>query len=315
VRPTTERRRAVVPCGSPPRTAAVPATRNVIADEDRGAVTTTHDSGTYRPPAPGRPDIRQRTLRTDRWWLPPLANALGLATFVVYATIRSLWGSAYYVEQYHYLSPFYSPCVSASCIPEASHLGQWFGEMPWFLPYALVSLPFLLGFRLTCYYYRKSYYRAFWASPPACAVAEPHSKYSGETRFPLILQNTHRYFFYVAFAISILNTYDMLLAFQSTDPATGQTSFGLGLGTLILLINVIGLWLYTLSCHSCRHITGGRLKHFSKHPVRYRLWTGLSSLNTRHMLFAWLTIGTLILTDFYVMLVASGTISDLRIVN
>ena len=278
-------------------------------------MTTTHDSGTYRPPAPGRPDIRQRTLRQDRWWLAPLANALGLAFFVVYATIRSLWGSAYYVEQYHYLSPFYSPCVSASCIPEASHLGQWFGEMPWFLPYALVSLPFLLGFRLTCYYYRKSYYRAFWASPPACAVAEPHKTYSGETRFPLILQNTHRYFFYVAFLISVLNTYDMVLAFQSTDPATGVTSFGLGLGTLILLINVIGLWLYTLSCHSCRHITGGRLKHFSKNPVRYRIWTTLSKLNTRHMQFAWLTIGTLILTDFYVMLVASGTISDLRIVN
>ena len=193
-------------------------------------MTTTHDSGTYRPPAPGRPDIRQRTLRTDRWWLPPLANALGLATFVVYATIRSLWGSAYYVEQYHYLSPFYSPCVSASCIPEASHLGQWFGEMPWFLPYALVSLPFLLGFRLTCYYYRKSYYRAFWSSPPACAVAEPHAKYSGETRFPLILQNAHRYFFYVAFAISILNTYDMVLAFQSTDPATGRDVVRAGAG-------------------------------------------------------------------------------------
>lgn len=278
-------------------------------------MTTTHDSGTYRPPAPGRPDIRQRTLRKDRWWLPPLANALGLAFFVVYATIRSLWGSAYYVEEYHYLSPFYSPCISAACAPGASHLGQWLPELPWFLPYALVSLPFLLLFRITCYYYRKSYYRAFWASPPACAVAEPHKTYSGETRFPLILQNAHRYFFYAAFLISILNTYDMVLAFQSTDPATGVTSFGLGLGTLILLINVIGLWLYTLSCHSCRHITGGRLKHFSKHPVRYRIWTTLSRLNTRHMQFAWLTIGTLILTDFYVMLVASGTISDLRIVN
>ena len=31
------------------------------------------------------------------------------------------------------------------------------------------------------------------------------------------------------------------------------------------------LWGYTLSCHSCRHVTGGRLKHFSKHPMRYRL--------------------------------------------
>jgi hypothetical protein len=276
--------------------------------------TTSHDAGTFDPPAAGRADIKERTLRTDRWWLAPLINALGLATFVVYATIRSLWGSAYYVEQYHYLSPFYSPCVTASCNPEASHLGQWFPELPWFLPYALVSLPFLLLFRLTCYYYRKSYYRAFWASPPACAVAEPHSTYTGETRFPLILQNLHRYFFYVAFLISLLNTYDMVYAFQSDGPG-GETRFGLGLGNIILLINVVGLWLYTLSCHSCRHITGGRLKHFSKHPVRYKLWTGISALNTRHMMFAWITIGTLILTDFYTMLVASGTISDLRIVN
>ncbi len=61
-------------------------------------------------------------------------------------------------------------------------------------------LPFLLGFRLTCYYYRKAYYRAFWQSPPACAVAEPHGKYTGETRFPLIMQNVHRYFFYAAAA-------------------------------------------------------------------------------------------------------------------
>lgn len=276
-------------------------------------MTTTHDSGTYRPPAPGRPDIRQRTLRTDRWWLPPLANALGLATFVVYATIRSFWGSAYYVEQYHYLSPFYSPCLSASCVQDASHFGQVLPQFPAWIPLAIISLPFLLAFRVTCYYYRKAYYRAFWVSPPACAVAEPHSRYAGETRFPLILQNAHRYFFYVAFIITIINTYDMVIGFQS---GIGEAAtFGFGLGNIILVINVIALWLYTLSCHSCRHVTGGRLKHFSRAPARYWIWTQLSKLNARHMLFAWISLGTLILTDLYIMLVASGTISDLRIVN
>lgn len=272
------------------------------------------DPGAPSPGNPGRADIRARTLRRDRWWLPPLVNALGLMTFVVYATIRSFWGSAYYVPQYHYLSPFYSPCFSASCVPGASHFGTFLPEFPPWIPLALLSLPFLLGFRLTCYYYRKSYYRAFWASPPACAVSEPHSKYTGETRFPLILQNAHRYFFYVAVLISVINTYDMVVAFQSDAP-DGTARFGLGLGNLILLVNVIGLWLYTASCHSCRHVTGGRLKHFSRHPVRYKVWTVVSRLNTRHMLFAWITIGTLILTDLYIMLVASGTISDLRIVN
>ena len=72
-------------------------------------------------------------------------------------------------------------------------VGDW-----WPLSPALLILVFLLGFRLTCYYYRKAYYRSFWLSPPACAVAEPHATYTGETRFPLILQNVHRYFFYAA---------------------------------------------------------------------------------------------------------------------
>ena len=194
-------------------------------------------------------------------------------------------------------------------MPGASHFGTPFGELPWFIPLAFVSLPFLLLFRLTCYYYRKAYYRSFWFSPPACAVAEPHERYTGETKLPLIMQNVHRYFFYVAVIISLINTYDAIIAFQS------PSGFGFGLGNVILMGNVTLLWIYTISCHSCRHVTGGRLKHFSKHPVRYRIWTFVSKLNTRHMQFAWITLGTLVLTDFYVMLVASGTISDLRFIG
>ena len=56
----------------------------------------------------------------------------------------------------------------------------------------------------------------------------------------------------------------------------------MGLGTLLMVVNVALIWLYTLSCHSCRHIVGGRLRHFSKHPVRYRLWTWVSRLNGHH---------------------------------
>ena len=146
-------------------------------------------------------------------------------------------------------------------------------------------------------------------SPTACAVAEPHAKYTGETRLPLIIQNTHRYFFYIAGIISVINTYDAVNAFQS------PSGFGFGLGNAVLVVNVVMLWVYTLSCHSCRHVVGGRLKHFSKHPVRYWLWGQVSKLNTRHKLYAWITLGTLMLTDFYVMLVASGTISDLRFIG
>lgn len=261
-------------------------------------------------PPPARADIRERTLRTDRWWLAPLLTTLGLAVFVVYATVRSFVRTAYWVDDYHYLTPFYSPCISESCVPGASHFGTWVGELPMWIPLGFLVLPFLLSFRLTCYYYRKAYYRSIWLAPPACAVAEPHSSYSGETRFPLIVQNVHRYFFYVALVVSLVNTYDAVRAYEGPNG-----SFGLGLGSLIITANVVLLWAYTLSCHSCRHVTGGRLKHFSAHPVRYRLWTWVSKLNTRHMQLAWTTLATLMITDFYIMLVASGTISDLRLIN
>ncbi|MGH4019928.1 MAG: hypothetical protein ACRDT0_11950 [Pseudonocardiaceae bacterium] len=256
-----------------------------------------------------RAAIPARTLRTDRWWLPPLLTFLGLTIFVVYGLVRAAMQDFYWVADYHYLTPFYSPCVSMSCIPEAAHFGRPLPEFPPLIPLAIVSLPFLLLFRLTCYYYRKAYYRSFWLSPPACAVSEPHGTYTGETRFPLIMQNVHRYFFYAVLVVTAINTYDAILAFS------GEAGFGIGIGNLILVVNVALLWCYTLSCHSCRHVVGGRLKHFSKHPVRYRMWTWVSKLNTRHMEFAWITLGTLMLTDAYIALLSAGVISDLRIFN
>ena len=260
--------------------------------------------------APQRPRVDAGTLRRDRWWLSPLLTVLGLSAFVIYATIRSFWRDAYYVEEFGYLSPFYSPCLSESCVAGASHFGTPIGELPMFLPLAFLSLPFLLAFRFTCYYYRKAYYRSFWFSPPACAVAEPHSRYTGESRLPLILQNVHRYFFYAALLITLINTYDAVLAFQGESGG-----FGFGLGNVILVGNVLMLWMYTLSCHSCRHVVGGRLKHFSKHPVRYWLWTQVTKANTRHMMWAWITLGTLVLTDLYIMLLESGVIPAVRFID
>ena len=255
-----------------------------------------------------RPEIPTKTLRTDRWWLPPLLTALGLTAWLAYAVTRTFMHKWYWVDAFHYLTPFYSPCITDRCVPGSAHFGTWLPSA-WFLPEAAFSLPFLLLFRLTCYYYRKAYYRSFWFSPPACAVPDTHASYSGETRFPLIFQNAHRYAFYAAGIISLINTYDALLAMHS------PRGFGFGLGNVILWGNVIMLWAYTLSCHSCRHIIGGRLRHFSAHPVRYRLWTFVSALNTRHMQLAWITLGTLALTDFYIMAVSADWISDLRFIN
>ena len=260
--------------------------------------------------SPTRAQIAQRTLRTDNWLKSPIWTDLGFAAFVIYATVRAFQRDNFFVPAYHYLTPFYSPCISKGC-GEASEFWPQILPDVWWLPYAAASLPFLLLFRLTCYYYRGAYYRSVWQSPTACAVAEPHARYTGGTRLPLIIQNTHRYFFYIAGIISVINTYDAIVAFHSAD---GPGGFGFGLGNVVLVGNVIMLWIYTLSCHSCRHVVGGQLKHFSKHPVRYWMWGQVSKLNTRHKLFAWVTLGTLMLTDFYVMIV-SITGWDLRFVG
>jgi len=250
---------------------------------------------------PTRAAIGVKTLRTDRWWLAPLTTFLVFSSFVVYATWRAFADSNYYADPY--LSPFYSPGLG-DCVKGSSDFGQPFSGFP--LSAALIVLIFPLGFRMTCYYYRKAYYRSFWLSPPACAVAEPHTKYTGETRLPLIINNLHRYFWYAAVVVGAILSYDVVLSFKEADGGH------VGLGSLILLANVAFIWLYTLSCHSCRHAVGGRLRHFSKHPVRYRLWTWVSKLNVHHAKFAWYSLFSVAIADLYVYLLANGTISETR---
>jgi hypothetical protein len=254
--------------------------------------------------AEGRAAIGTRTLRTDTWWLYPAATFVVFAAFVVYATWRAFSGDHYYSAPY--LSPFYSPCLTDSCVAGSSDLGEPFGW--WDLSPALLILIFPLGFRLTCYYYRKAYYRAFWLSPPACAVAEPHTRYTGETRFPLILQNVHRWFWYAAVLVALVLTWDAVLGFRDEQEQWGH----MGLGTVLMVANVVLIWLYTLSCHSCRHITGGRLRHFSKHPVRYKLWTWVSRLNADHARYAWYSLFSVAIVDLYIYLLATGTFDDPR---
>jgi len=132
------------------------------------------------------------TARRDRWWIQPLLVFAGLSTFIVYATWAAFQGRHYTFGPY--LSPFYSP----ELFGDSPH--AWFGPKPgWWPGWAPFSPALLIlwapgGFRLTCYYYRGAYYKAFWADPPACAVAEPRSGYRGESSFPLIMMNIHRFF-------------------------------------------------------------------------------------------------------------------------
>ena len=254
----------------------------------------------------GGPEVM--TLRQDRWWTSVVVTVSMLTAFVVYATWAAFQNRYYYVGASMHrdlLSPLYSPCIVNACGPGASHgvkLSVWN-----FSP-ALLVLAIPGGFRLTCYYYRRAYYRAFWGSPPACAVTDAHATYTGETRLPLVLQNVHRYFFYLAFLVNIVLTIDAVLAFS--EPGRG---IGVSVGTLVLCVNAALLWLYTLSCHACRHLCGGGLRSFSDHPLRARLWRWLTPLNARHMQIAWVSLIVVALTDVYVRLVASGSITDYRL--
>lgn len=255
---------------------------------------------------PGRARIAARTLRRDRWWLQPLVTFVCFSAWLLYGLIRAATQQHYYVAEYGYLTPFASPCLSTSCEPGSAHFGTPFGEWPPLIPFAILSLPFLLLFRLTCYYYRKAYYRSFFWSPPACAVPDAHKKYKGESRFPLILQNVHRLFFYLVLPFPFILLYDAIEAFNFPD------GFGMGLGTLILLVNAFLLGAYTASCHSCRHLCGGMVDVLSRRPRRYRAWKMVSYLNEHHMLIAWVSLVAVALTDVYVRLVANGTITDPR---
>jgi hypothetical protein len=235
------------------------------------------------------------TLRKDAWWLENLPVIVVLGGFGLYATLRAFEGKFY--EWGPYLSPFYSPLI------DANH--HW-----WKLSPALLILGGPLSFRATCYYYRKAYYRAFFADPPGCAVGEPKRSYTGETRFPFILQNLHRYALYLAIIFILFLWKDAISAFFFDG------KFGVGVGTLVLLVNVILLSIYTLSCHSLRHLAGGRLDCFSCsnfNKGRHAAWKGLSVINERHMLFAWLSLFSVGFADFYVRLVSSGAIQDVRL--
>src|SRR5499425_3316727 len=182
-----------------------------------------------------------QTRRADNWWVQPLVVFLGLSTFIVYATWAALQGQHFRFGPY--LSPFYSPELFGTS-PEA-----WFGKNPTWMPAWITAATLILwapgGFRVTCYYYRGAYYKAFWADPPSCTVGESRKKYLGERSFPLILQNIHRLFLYLALIFIVILSYDVYEALWWPDES-GTVHFGIGLGTLVLALNVVLLASYTL---------------------------------------------------------------------
>jgi len=252
------------------------------------------------------------TDRKDVWWARPLIIFIGLSAFVVYVTWAALQGENY--TSGPYLSPLYSP----ELFGDSPH--SWFGAKPGWWPGAIPWSPALLVlwapglFRLTCYYYRGAYYKSFWADPPSCAVSEPRKKYRGENSFPLIIQNIHRYFLYIALAFIIFLSIDVWKALWFTNATTGEKSFGIGIGTLVLAVNVVLLGGYTFGCHSLRHMVGGFMDRLSGAPVRRNMYKCVSCLNRRHMLWAWMSLVWVAFSDIYIRLCSMGTWADFRII-
>ncbi len=278
------------------------------------------------------------TERRDAWWAGPLATFLGLLAFVIYGNVVLFQGKYFEIRENRdsftgaevapYLAPFYSPLIYDEQSPHAFiHKAKpdWWPDGLKFSS-AMLILIFPLGFRMTCYYYRKAYYRSFWADPPACAVGEPRKGYWGENHWPLLIQNCHRYFMYAAVLFLFWLAWDALQAFWwPTDRAgrllpDGGHQFGVGLGTLIMWANIVLLAGFTLGCNSLRHLVGGRLDCFScPHNMRetkpgYKAWRVVSMFNERHALWAWLSLFSVGFTDLYIRLCAMGVWHDPRLI-
>jgi hypothetical protein len=250
------------------------------------------------------------TSRRDPWWGQPVAVFLGLSAFIVYVTWAAFQNTHYRFGPY--LSPLYSPDLLGSDLAWLGPKPAWWPDWLPFSP-ALIILIIPAGFRVTCYYYRGAYYKAFWADPPACAVGEPRVRYLGESAFPLIVQNLHRYFAIPSVAYLLILASDVWHGLWFTDPSTGARSFGVGLGTIVLGVNVTLLSGYTIGCHSLRHLVGGRFDLMAHRPALLATYRCMSCLNRQHMGWAWTSLVWVGFTDLYVRLCSMGVWSDWRI--
>ncbi len=141
------------------------------------------------------------TARRDRWWVQPVAIVIALTLFGIYSIFRVILSKHYAItaDGARLQSPFFSPDLPGILSFNTN------------LPWAFLVLWSPLGLRTTCYYYRKSYYRSFFLAPPSCAVAGvARRKYTGETKFPLVLNNLHRIFFYLAAIVVGFLWYDAI---------------------------------------------------------------------------------------------------------
>ena len=224
---------------------------------------------------------RSTVLRRDNWRLAPTVQALGLLAFVAYATWAAFRNANYYVglvEGRNYLSPFYSPCIASNCPPAV----RWGPITPsgWTITPAILILIFPLGFRLDLLLLPQGVLPLLLALPAGvrrrrrrvdqaggCATST-----SGETRFPLIMQNIHRYFWY--FAVVFAGCSPGTRSRRSASP----TASAWGSAPSSSSSTPCSSGPTPLGCHSCRHLCGGGLvKRFSKAKGRHWFWKNIAT--------------------------------------
>ena len=220
-------------------------------------------------------------------WLYPTFVVVALSLFALYAA----WVVLFFKDGRFgpYLSPFNSPEFRVAIAGFAIPTGIWIFWIP-------------LVFRFTCYYYRKAIFRSYLWHPRSCAVHEPsRGTYHGETRL-FIFNNLHRFAFYIVVLQVAVLWYDAVVSF------TFNGAFHFGLGTALMLVNVVCLSGYTFGCHAFRHMAGGGLDCFSCHRARYRLWKGVTVLNIPHDRWAWVSMFTVWGVDLYIRLLQLGAL-------
>ena len=269
---------------------------------------------THLPVIGGHAEGFAKTYRTDGWWQGPAFTFFVFSFFIVYTTWAALQGNHYYASPY--LSPFYSPVLFVDPHAAGAASWSWFGHIPTWMPHwvpgyfspAIYILIFPGAFRFTCYYYRKAYYRSFAGSPPGCAVGPlaQGRKYRGETAL-LLFQNLHRFALYFALIFIVILGHDAFEGFYN------HGNWGIGVGSIVLTINVVLIACYTFGCHSLRHLIGGRrdcMSSCGKPSATLGAWKKASWFNARHQQFAWASLFWVMFTDVYVRLYSMGVIHD-----
>ena len=251
-----------------------------------------------------------RTNRIDNWLNKPIAMGLGLTAAMLYTAWRLFLfpeSISYELEGSKVMSPIFSPNVLEW---ELFGLKEW-GETdaPSWVNAAVLVLWIPFGFRGTCYYMRRVYYRTFFASPVACWVDEPEINkklgYKGEKRL-FIFNNLHRYFLYAAMIILVIKWWDV------THTLHFEEGWGFSFGTFIMGTEAFLLTMYVTSCHALRHLAGGSLDRWVSgiSALRGKLFKQISVFNRSHGFWFWTSLVFVFLGDLWVLAVADGRFND-----